>query len=94
LGANLGFIDVVSFDAALSIVRSAAIFAPAGIGVQDVGYLAVLEAYGVTDASAIGPAFVVIKRTKEAFWIAIGYAALALTSRHRRAHAEPAATHT
>jgi uncharacterized protein (TIRG00374 family) len=73
LGANLGFAEVISFDAALSIVRSAAVFAPAGIGVQDVGYLAVLEAYGVPAASGIGPAFVVIKRLKELLWIAIGF---------------------
>ena len=77
LGAPLGVIEVLSFDAALSVVRSTAMFAPAGIGVQDVGYLAVLEAYGVPDAASLGPAFIVLKRLKEAFWIAIGFAILA-----------------
>ena len=90
LGANLSLVEVLSFDAALSIVRSAAFFAPAGIGVQDVGYLAVLKAYGVPDADAIGPAFVVLKRLKELVFIAIGYLLLALSRRHRVAH--PAAT--
>jgi hypothetical protein len=52
-------------------------FAPGGIGVQDVGYLAVLQAYGVPDAASIGPAFVVLKRLKETFWIAIGFGVLA-----------------
>ncbi len=84
LGANLGFAEVISFDAALSIVRSAAVFAPAGIGVQDVGYLAVLEAYGVPAASGIGPAFVVVKRLKELFWIALGFALSARTLIPRR----------
>ena len=51
-----------------------AFFAPAGIGVQDVGYLAVLNAYGVPDANAIGPAFVVLKRMKELVFVAFGYA--------------------
>lgn len=77
LGAPLGVIEVLSFDAALSVVRSSAMFAPAGIGVQDVGYLAVLEAYGVPGAASLGPAFVVLKRLKEAFWVAIGFAILA-----------------
>ncbi|MEA2752602.1 MAG: hypothetical protein QOI41_6745, partial [Myxococcales bacterium] len=77
LGAPLGVIEVLSFDAALSVVRSTAMFAPAGIGVQDVGYLAVLQAYGVPDAASLGPAFIVLKRLKEAFWIVIGFAILA-----------------
>ncbi len=97
LGARLDYAAVISFDAALSIVRSAAVFAPAGIGVQDAGYLAALEAYGVPDAAAIGPAFVVVKRAKEAFWIAIGLAMfvrLGIKGRQGLPHAEPAATHT
>ena len=77
LGAPLGLVEVLAFDAALSVVRSSAMFAPAGIGIQDVGYLAVLQAYGVPDAAALGPAFVVLKRLKEAFWIAIGFVMLA-----------------
>jgi uncharacterized protein (TIRG00374 family) len=91
LGADIGLAAVMSFDAALSVLRSAAVFAPAGIGVQDVGYLAVLDAYGVPTDSGIAPAFIVLKRMKEAFWIIVGLVLLALT-RHRRAHAEPAST--
>ena len=52
-------------------------FAPAGIGVQDVSYLAVLQAYGVPDAASLGPAFIVLKRMKEAAWVAIGFVMLA-----------------
>jgi uncharacterized protein (TIRG00374 family) len=77
LGAPLTFIEVMSMDAALSVVRSSAMFAPAGIGVQDVGYLAMLEAYGVPNASSLGPAFIVVKRVKEAIWIAVGFIMLA-----------------
>jgi lysylphosphatidylglycerol synthase-like protein len=79
LGANLGLVTVMSFDAALSILRSTAFFAPAGIGVQDVGYLTVLEAYGVPESSGIAPAFIVLKRTKEVFWILVGFIVLART---------------
>jgi hypothetical protein len=98
LGADLGFVDVISFDAALSVVRSAAVFAPAGIGVQDVGYIAVLGAYGVPEASGIGPAFVVIKRAKEVLYILLGLVILARSGVRRRdvaqglAQADPAAT--
>jgi uncharacterized membrane protein YbhN (UPF0104 family) len=83
LGAPLGLVEVMSFDAALSVVRSVVIFAPAGIGVQDVGYLAVLDAYGVPDASGVGPAFVVLKRAKEVVWIAIGLVVLARSGARR-----------
>jgi len=77
LGVQLSLFEVLSFDAALSVVRSAAMFAPAGIGVQDVGYLSVLQAYGVADAASVGPAFIVLKRVKEAIWMAIGFVILA-----------------
>jgi uncharacterized protein (TIRG00374 family) len=79
LGAPLGVSEVLSFDAALSVVRSSAMFAPAGIGVQDVGYLTMLDAYGVPDAASLGPAFIVLKRLKEAFWVLIGFVMLART---------------
>ena len=77
LGAPLGFVEVMAIDAALSVVRSSAMFAPAGIGVQDVGYFAMLDALGVPGAASLGPAFIVIKRVKEAIWVAIGFAILA-----------------
>jgi glycosyltransferase 2 family protein len=77
LGTPLTFLEIMSMDAALSVVRSSAMFAPAGIGVQDVGYLAMLEAYGVPNASSLGPAFIVVKRVKEAIWMGVGFIMLA-----------------
>lgn len=77
LGAPLGLVEVLALDAALSVVRSSAMFAPAGIGVQDVGYLVVLEAYGVPNPASLGAAFIVLKRMKEAVWVAIGFVMLA-----------------
>ena len=95
LGARLGWIEVISFDAALSVARSAAFFAPSGIGVQDVGYLAVLQAYGVPDAATIGPAFVVLKRAKESFWILVGFVILGLFRRRGQGvHAPPLGSST
>lgn len=77
LGAEVGVMEAIAADATMSIVRTAAVFAPSGIGVQDVGYLAMLNALGIPNAATIGPAFVVLKRMKEAVWIAIGFAVLA-----------------
>lgn len=79
LGAPLSLVEVLSMDAALSVVRSSAMFAPSGIGIQDVGYLAMLDAYGVPDAQSLGPAFIVVKRVKEAIWLAVGLVMLART---------------
>ena len=40
-------------------------------------YLAMLEALGVPGASSLGPAFIVLKRVKEAICVAIGFVILA-----------------
>jgi hypothetical protein len=55
---------------------------PAGLGVQDLGYVLFLRALGVADPLVTGAAFSLIKRGKEALWIAVGYACL-LSSRRR-----------
>jgi uncharacterized membrane protein YbhN (UPF0104 family) len=72
LGAPVGFAEVIAFEAGLALVRSLAFFAPAGVGVQDLGYLAFLGALGLPGAAALGAAFVVVKRAKEAFYIVCG----------------------
>jgi uncharacterized membrane protein YbhN (UPF0104 family) len=76
LGVPIGFVEVLSFEAGLSLVRSLAFFVPAGLGVQDLGYLAFFTALGIPDALAVGTAFVLLKRTKELLWVGIGYALL------------------
>jgi uncharacterized membrane protein YbhN (UPF0104 family) len=72
LGARVGFAEVIAFEAGLALVRSLAFFAPAGLGVQDLGYLAFLGALGFPGAAALGAAFVMMKRTKEAFFVIVG----------------------
>lgn len=76
LGADLTFHEVWAFEPALSLLRHLVFFVPAGLGVQDVGYVAFLRAAGMDDALALGTAFVVIKRTKELVWVGIGLAFL------------------
>lgn len=92
-GARLSFVEVLSFEAGLSVLRSAWFFAPAGLGGLDLGYMAVLHALGVADATAVGATFLVLKRGRELLWVALGYAWMALRRRHtpaeREAHSSP-----
>jgi hypothetical protein len=76
VGANVQLSAVFAVEAGLSLVRSAAILAPSGLGVVDLGYATVLPVLGA-DAGA-APAFVILKRAKELVWVAIGYAILAV----------------
>jgi len=78
VGAHVGPADALALEVGLSLVRSAALFAPAGLGVQDLGYLTFLSALGVPDAGAVGAAFVLLKRGKELAWVTAGYATMAL----------------
>ncbi|HEY4240287.1 MAG TPA: lysylphosphatidylglycerol synthase domain-containing protein [Kofleriaceae bacterium] len=75
VGVSLPPAAVLGMEAAVVFARNAAVFVPAGLGVQDAGYLAFLGAYGIVAAPAA--AFVLVKRVKELVWIAVGYASLA-----------------
>jgi uncharacterized membrane protein YbhN (UPF0104 family) len=75
VGAEVDLVSVFAFEAGLSMVRSTIVLAPSGLGVVDLGYVAVLGALGV-DPGAVA-AFVLLRRAKEAVWVAAGYALLA-----------------
>ncbi len=75
-GFELGFVETLALEATISAVRAFAFLAPAGIGFQDAGYLALLGAGGPGGSAAA--AFVLAKRLRELCWIGIGYALLAL----------------
>ena len=79
LGVDLSFRAVLAFEPVVSFARSAAFFIPAGLGVQDAGYMALLRGAGIPDATNHAAAFVLLKRFKEVFWIAIGWALLLAT---------------
>jgi uncharacterized protein (TIRG00374 family) len=68
-------------ESTLILVRALAVPVPAGLGVQDVGYVLCLKALGVPHATTIGTAFVVMKRGKDLFWIAAGYLLLGIGKR-------------
>ena len=88
LGCSLSFADVLSFEALLSLVRALAVFVPAGLGVQDAGYLGALSLAGVPHAASVGAAFVLLKRGKEALWATAGLLLLAPRRRGGRSPRE------
>ena len=73
VGADISFAQLIALEASVSLIRSLAIFAPAGLGVQDWSYLGFFAAVGVPDAANVGAAFLVLKRAKELFWVVAGY---------------------
>jgi uncharacterized membrane protein YbhN (UPF0104 family) len=78
LHVPLPFAEVLSFETLLTLVRSLAVFAPSGVGIQDAGYVAALKSFGVADAATVGVTFVLVKRLKELFWIVVGFGVFTL----------------
>jgi uncharacterized membrane protein YbhN (UPF0104 family) len=83
LGVDVSLPAAMVVEAALILLRAMAVPVPAGLGVQDVGYVLSLRALGVADATTVGAAFVVMKRGKDLFWILVGFATLAIGGRRR-----------
>jgi uncharacterized membrane protein YbhN (UPF0104 family) len=78
LGVEFSLAAAMILETALILLRSMAVPVPAGLGVQDAGYVLFLGALGVPDARTVGTAFVVMKRGKDLFWILVGFAFLGL----------------
>jgi uncharacterized protein (TIRG00374 family) len=76
LGGSLGYMRVMPTEAVLSLLRTLVFFLPAGLGVQDLGYVAAFGVLGVPDAAATGAAFALLKRCRELVWIVAGYSLL------------------
>ena len=81
LGVQLPWTTVGALEVAASFLRNVACLVPAGLGVQDLSYLAFLRALAVPDALPIAAAFLLLKRAKECFWALVGYAVLAVDLR-------------
>jgi glycosyltransferase 2 family protein len=88
LRIDLSLSEVMSFEVVLACVRAAAFMVPAGLGVQDAGYVAFLSAFGVPGAATAGAAFVLLKRAKEVFWVLLGFLLLFAGRRRAQAPAE------
>jgi uncharacterized membrane protein YbhN (UPF0104 family) len=79
LGTSVALSSAMVMEAALILVRALAVPVPAGLGVQDAGYVLSLKGLGVPDATTVGAAFVLLKRGKDLFWIGFGFLLLLLT---------------
>ncbi len=81
LGVDVSLATALVVETAIIVVRSVAVPVPAGLGVQDVGYVLCLNALGVPDAMTVGTAFILLKRGKDLFWILLGFGLLAIGRR-------------
>jgi uncharacterized membrane protein YbhN (UPF0104 family) len=87
LGVRLPYSAVLAFEPVVALARNLVFFIPAGLGVQDAGYMLFLQGFGIPDATNRAAAFVLLRRAKEIFWIVTGWVILfALRSRR---HAKP-----
>ena len=87
------FLHLVGVDAPLGasmvieptliLVRALAVPVPAGLGVQDLGYVLCLKALGVPDVTTVGAALVLLKRGKDLFWVLLGFLLLGVGRRPR-----------
>jgi uncharacterized protein (TIRG00374 family) len=81
VGAPIPLPAAMVIETALILVRALAVPVPAGLGVQDAGYILCLKALGVPDATTVGAAFVLLKRGKDLFWILLGFVLMGLSRR-------------
>ena len=86
LGVDVQMVAAMVIETSLILVRAMAVPVPAGLGVQDAGYVLSLKGLGVQDATTVGAAFVLLKRGKDLFWIAFGFLLLAIGG-DRKPHA-------
>lgn len=79
LGVEIGLLEVISFEVLLTLARNVVFMVPAGLGVQDLGYLTFFGALGISDPVHTAAAFSILKRGKELCWACIGYSLFALS---------------
>lgn len=84
LGVELSFGAVGAIEVTVSFLRHVSFVLPAGIGVQDLGYVTFLYAAGVRDPLIVGAGFTLTKRAKEGAWALLGYVLLAADLRSAR----------
>lgn len=77
LDAPVTFVQVLAFDSLLALLRALFTVLPAGLGVQDAGWVWVIGGLVGPGGAALGAALAVLKRAREAAVIGLGYLALA-----------------
>ncbi|MGE5126656.1 MAG: lysylphosphatidylglycerol synthase domain-containing protein [Betaproteobacteria bacterium] len=87
LGVHVSLPESMVIESSLILLRALAVPVPGGLGVQDVGYVLSFRALSLPDATTVGAAFVLMKRGKDLFWVALGFLVLALGGRASRGEA-------
>lgn len=84
LGVPIDLGTAMYVEAVVALSRSVLPLAPAGLGIQDAGYVAFFSGLGMGDGVSVGAAFCLVKRGREALWCLIGAACfVALRKRQR-----------
>lgn len=89
LGVPVSFTDAFAMEAVISVARGLAFFVPAGLGVQDASYVALLRAGGHGAPLELAATFALLKRSRELLLLTLGFILLWAT-RGRGTHAEAA----
>lgn len=63
IGRRIGYLDAVAIESMLCAARSAAVFVPSAIGIQEAGYVVMMPLFGVP--ADIGLAVALLKRSRE-----------------------------
>lgn len=71
VGFHLGPGEALGLEAVVSVVRIAAFAVPGGLGIQDLTYHALLQGT-VSDTASM--ALILLKRGRDVFWVATGFA--------------------
>lgn len=77
LGIPVTVHQVAAIETVVSALRLAAFFLPSGIGIQDIGYAAMMASVGCVSTPGEASGFVLLKRMKDIFWASLGYMFLA-----------------
>lgn len=84
LDVNVSWSAALGMEVLVVLIRHVLFMMPAGLGAQDLGYVAFLGALGIPEAVSVGAAFSVLKRSKEGIWSLVGWALLLFDPSQRR----------
>ena len=73
LGAEITYTHAITLEATASVLRILFFYVPGGLGAQELGFVVLLTSFGLPDPLTLSASFIMLKRSKEAFWAAVGY---------------------
>lgn len=73
LGVPIDFTQALTLEMGVVMIRALAFAIPGQVGIQDAGYVTILEALGVGGATELAVFFVLLRRGKEAFFCVVGF---------------------